>query len=288
MLSDAEKVNVIDLLNTIPPEDLLDIARTTTSGIISAENQQEAVRIIVQHAEDVRSLLARKKITKTILFKYLHNKRVPFAAAIDKATLIDATIAFWQKGGTSGNVIQNCIPNPIIESNNHSQTTQSVPGLCDELAYKFCEWFFTKLNEPVVMLGGEKIVDNDFWCDASARITLKSGPDSLQHAAQGGSEVVELLAALQLQHNLYFSPNLSMDGLRAKSEPHGLVVILVCGTIHQGQGQCIGIFEQKFGLIKDPYASDNCKIKTLEINLLSKSDVTVQPVLPPEMLAIEQ
>ncbi|KAF6204418.1 hypothetical protein GE061_002759 [Apolygus lucorum] len=285
MLSDAEKVNVIDLLNTIPPEDLLDIARTTTSGIISAENQQEAVRIIVQHAEDVRSLLARKKITKTILFKYLHNKRVPFAAAIDKATLIDATIAFWQMGG---NVIQNSVPAPTIESNNHYPITQPVPNLCEELAYKFCEWFYTKLNEPVVMLGGEKVVDNDFWCDATAMINLKSGSESLQHSAQGSGEVVELLAALQQQHNLYFSPNLSLDGLRAKSEPHGLVVILVCGTLHQGQGQCIGVFEQKFGLIKDPYASDNWKIKTLDINLLSKSDVTAPPVLPPEMLAIEQ
>ncbi|CAB0001227.1 unnamed protein product [Nesidiocoris tenuis] len=287
MLSETEKLHVMDLLQTIPPEDLLDIAKTTTSGIISAEDEEDAIRIIVQHADDVRSLLARKKITKTILFKYLHNKRVPFAAAIDKATLIDATIAYWQMGGVTGNSLSTQ-QNPSTNNFAYCSSTSSTGNLYDELAFKFCEWFFAKLNENVALAGNERIISNDFWLDAFAKIVIKSGVDVIEHMAQGSEEIVTLLDSVQNRHSLFFSPNLTTDGLRAKAEPHGLVVILVCGTLHLDQGQCVGVFENKLGLIKDPFASDNWKIKTLELSLHSKPGVTSQPVLPQDVLQLEQ
>lgn len=144
------------------------------------------------------------------------------------------------------------------------------------------------MNESLMMTGAETVVENDFFQDATASIALKSGQETVQHSAVGNQEIVALLNTLQVQHNLYFSPNLSSDGLRAKAVPHGLVMIMVCGTLHHVSGQCVGVFELKFGLIKDPFASENWKIRNFQMNLHSKPDVTIPPVLPPEILAIDR
>jgi hypothetical protein len=55
-------------------------------------------------------------------------------------------------------------------------------------------------------------------------------------------------------------------------------MVLACGTLHQ-QDKCVGVFEQLFGLIRDPLACNNWKIKYTELHLTSKSTVTSSPTL---------
>lgn len=76
---------------------------------------------------------------------------------------------------------------------------------------------------------------------------------------QGAHPVSKRLLLLAKEEGLLFSPNLGSHGLRVASSPHGLVLVAVAGTVHNC-GQCLGIFEQAFGLIRSP--TDNTwKIK---------------------------
>jgi hypothetical protein len=51
-----------------------------------------------------------------------------------------------------------------------------------------------------------------------------------------------------------------------------------CGTLHQ-QDRCVGIFERLFGLIRDPSACNNWKIRYTNLNLKRTSIVTKLPTL---------
>ncbi len=53
-------------------------------------------------------------------------------------------------------------------------------------------------------------------------------------------------------------------------DPHGLVVVSVCGTLHTVE-TCCGTFHQNFGLVRDPFESNNWKVKFTHASLLSKA-----------------
>lgn len=65
---------------------------------------------------------------------------------------------------------------------------------------------------------------------------MNSNNQELMEEAEGNTSVVGLLSDMKQRHKLYFSPNLSADGVRGRSEPHGMVSVLVCGTLHQSVG----------------------------------------------------
>ena len=48
------------------------------------------------------------------------------------------------------------------------------------------------------------------------------------------------------------------------------MVIRVCGTVQKGN-QPVGIFEQKFSLVRDPSMENNWRIKSTNLKLLSKA-----------------
>ena len=60
-------------------------------------------------------------------------------------------------------------------------------------------------------------------------------------------------------------------------DPHGLVLVLACGTLHNQATVC-GFFEQVFGLIRDPDSENNWKIKHTEARLVA-GPVLTQPSL---------
>ena len=45
------------------------------------------------------------------------------------------------------------------------------------------------------------------------------------------------------RHRLTCNPNLCEEGVRGRLEAHGLVLVLVCGTLHTSSNVC-GVFEQ--------------------------------------------
>jgi hypothetical protein len=126
---------------------------------------------------------------------------------------------------------------------------------------------------------GTQLGVEHFWQDCN--IELLSNPEiggSICEVKNSAADVVHLICSTKTQHNLYFNPNLSCEGVQGKTEHHGLVMVLACGTLHQ-QDKCVGVFEQLFGLIRDPLAYNNWKIKFTKLNLKSKSIVTSSPTL---------
>ena len=78
--------------------------------------------------------------------------------------------------------------------------------------------------------------------------------------------MANLLQILLCQHGFLLNPNLSLNGIRERKNPHGMVVVGVCGTAHQ-YDNCSGIFEQVFGLLQDPNADFHWKIKWSELRI---------------------
>lgn len=160
---------------------------------------------------------------------------------------------------------------------------------------EFAKWFYTRVNQP----GG--LVPEDFWPDANINMILKRRTDADHKAAQGGSNTSRLLNEVLEQHQLYLHPNTSSEGIWGTGKGGGLLLVLVCGTLHQRPpatfrhigsfdignvlGPSLGSFENLFLLAQDPFAEDNWKIKTLEVILRSNPHISQVPTIADSELA---
>jgi hypothetical protein len=153
-----------------------------------------------------------------------------------------------------------------------------------ELAHQFAHWFYSMLNQHGVQCKGTQLGIEHFWQDCSMSLVFNSEKCcSRLGVKSSASEVVQLISDTRIQNGLYFNPNLSHEGVQGRTDVHGLVIVRACGTLHQ-QDRCVGIFEQLFGLIRDPSASNNWKIKFTELYLKSESTITSLPTLTKECL----
>ena len=142
----------------------------------------------------------------------------------------------------------------------------------NEMAHQFTNWFYSLLNQ--CQLGME-----NFWQDCSMYLVLSSERDCSElEIKNSAAEVVQLIWDTKARNNLYFNPNLSCEGVQGWTDVHGLVIVLACGTLHQ-QDRCVGIFEQSFGLVRDPSARNYWKIKHTNLNLKCTSNITNLPTL---------
>ena len=147
-----------------------------------------------------------------------------------------------------------------------------------QLGQRFVEWFYRELNaknpnSPTVQSDFGPV---HFWDECSLFLLCLTHIRSNDHFVGAGAVSDRLLGLVQ-NDQLLFNPNVSCEGIKVKSDPHGLVVVLVCGTIHRGN-DCVGIFDQMFGLVKDPRLADNWKIKTTKLKIQS-SQVLSMPKL---------
>jgi hypothetical protein len=55
----------------------------------------EALDAILLHSDTVESVLQRRRVSKEILFKYLHTNKVPISASSDKGTMISTILQMW-------------------------------------------------------------------------------------------------------------------------------------------------------------------------------------------------
>lgn len=82
------------------------------------------------------------------------------------------------------------------------------------------------------------------------------------------------LLALVRDERLLLSPNLEPSGLKALSSPHGLALVAVAGTIHRDR-ECIGIYEQAFGLLRSPLDQNKWKIKFMVLKVKGQEALRV-------------
>lgn len=136
------------------------------------------------------------------------------------------------------------------------------------MATTFIKWFFQIYNT-------ESLKRDDFLSDVTSTIELIDGQNIDKHLANNADCVLDLLNQIRGQYKFVYNPNTMNDGTQGRMSAHGLVYIANCGTLHiQDTLQCVGIFECSFGLIRDPFADNNWKIKYVKFRLRSYNTVT--------------
>ncbi len=157
--------------------------------------------------------------------------------------------------------------------------TEKDNSVDQELAEKFAGWFFQMLNSyhpfsqeaPSQAFGPQH-----FFKDCEMKM-ISSTPDITRVAYSGDEQVSQRLMAFVKEEGLKFNPNLDPGGVKGIANPHGLKVVMVCGTVHL-QGRVVGIFEQQFGLVRDPDSDNNLKVKFVKLKL-QRQDSNMLPTL---------
>lgn len=151
----------------------------------------------------------------------------------------------------------------VVNVNSPSNTD---PGV-QKLGENFARWFFDALNShnPSKSLHTKDFGPHHFLDDAEL-LLLVLGPSETRDRICGQQAVCDRFLAFVKGEDLLFNPNCDHGGIMVDTNPHGLVVVLVCGTVHRGN-HCLGVFEQMFGLIKDPRFDNNWKIKISKLKM---------------------
>ena len=101
MLTELEKLGVLELLSCMSLEDLQSLAQTVTNNMFVNQPMDEAITTIILHTDKAADLLKRRKIKKELLFKYLHVKGVPIEAIADKNVHVSRVLELWKNGNVT-------------------------------------------------------------------------------------------------------------------------------------------------------------------------------------------
>lgn len=350
MLTDGEKRGIGDLLDRMESRDLISLAQTVTSRLILPDSSSDAIQAIILHTDKAVDLLKRRKLKKELLFKYLHEKKVPIDGQSDKSEIVRKVLEVWgchdevdifmddensvdgpppapvpsRNASHTSLCSLDFMPSAFTVKDTHSlrragsslsvmntddtsnssftfgtsaaasvsvtETFSSLPSMssgglggqvsaftqsqCQEMANDFVKWYFDLINTCIQ--GDGSVSDFGpamFFPDASAKVNLLGvNGECLENfqVEENADEVCSMLKDVVRRHGLQFNPNLCDEGVRGRLDPHGLVVVLSCGTIHNQHTVC-GVFEQAFGLVRDPGSENNWKIKQTEARLFAKS-----------------
>lgn len=243
------------------------------------------------------SILQRKVITKSTLFKYLHGRRVPVNAELSKLALIEKTIEHWtatfrqtdadedstndanaeqSEGGASTTADDNG-SGAIVVHETPNDTHEQFP--IHRMSRLFTGWFFKQYNDA-------ELSADDFWCDAQCTVEMRDAAQPHEsentESAQGADSCVAMLLALRAKYAFYFNANESHGGCQGRIDAHGLVLVLSCGTLHVDRSRVVGCWECAFGLVRDPFADNNWKVKHMRLRLRSAAPNAVEE-RPPEL-----
>lgn len=139
-----------------------------------------------------------------------------------------------------------------------------------EFATQFALWFYPKLNGVIDVPNNFGI--EHFFTDATLALLVAASADqehSVKHFV-GPDLIVQRLVALISDEHLVLNANQSEDGVRGMSDPHGRRVVFACGTVHRANA-VLGLFEQQFGLVRDPSADNNWKICSMRLALSTRA-----------------
>lgn len=203
--------------------------------------------------------MSRKVITKVLIFQYLNARQVQVSADFSKQVLLEKVLELWEAKFSDNESAETV---PCTVGNELSSQEDQFP--IHQMSRQFSAWFFKMCNENQLKI-------EDFWADAQYTIQMVECSQMVNEESGNGSQaIVELMQNLHTQQNLLFNPNDCHDGVQGRMDPHGLVMVLCCGTLHS-PGQFVGVFECMFGLLRDPFADGNWKIKLLRLRLNSSS-----------------
>ncbi|XP_038067121.1 uncharacterized protein C3orf38 homolog isoform X2 [Patiria miniata] len=282
MLSEKEREGSAKFLQDFQKHELLSLVETVTNRMVAVQNKQEAIDAIILHSESALELLRRRRVKKEYLFRHLVNEKVSASPSADKATLISKLLSHWgtdisglriEEDDWRESPAKDRTPSPDL-------TSERKPRNAQVLAEQFAAWFFNQLN----MLGRAMASDtpsvwgpHHFWEDCKLRLCITTS-EQRDERFFGAECVSQRFQSFVRDEGLIFNPNISHEGTQGLDDPHGLVMVRVCGTVHRFN-ECLGLFEQQFGLIRDPLKENNWKIKFIEMKM-KQATVERIPTLP--------
>ncbi|CAL1531482.1 unnamed protein product [Lymnaea stagnalis] len=152
--------------------------------------------------------------------------------------------------------------NIIINVNMNHSASASMTHSDQQNAEAFVRWFYEMINSynPTFSKIVHDFGPQHFWDNAQLFLSMNSRDSKIEDIVCGNCHVANRLLQFCTESHLLFSPNASTEGVKTRSDPHGLKLILVCGTLHK-MNSCVGVFQQSFGLVKEPMSPDVWKVK---------------------------
>ncbi|ESO86692.1 hypothetical protein LOTGIDRAFT_128762 [Lottia gigantea] len=290
MLTKEEIQGFESILRKLSNDDIMSLKDTVTNRKIAVEGVKEAIKVIITYSDSSRDLLRRKKINRDILFQYLYDCKVVVSPNLDKSRLIDKILEYWKSDQTLDTTSSSLnVSRTELSSLDCKKVIASAAVINQEdqaLAETFVTWFYKMLNSqnPFMNQVPEDFGPQHFWNDS--KLILKTNQTNEIEEFEGCDIVCQRFLAFMKEEFLLFNPNVSAEGVKLQKDPHGLIMISVCGTIHK-ENNCLGTFQELFGIIRDPRFENNWKIKTTTLGMRA-SQVTSIPTLTnnSDMLAI--
>lgn len=152
----------------------------------------EAIDALILHSDSALWLLNRKKLTRALLFEYLHARKVSISGKAEKIDVINKILEYWDSLSCENHVarceqadLDRGEPNATF----HSPIQNVVLPEQPKMGLEFAKWFYEiLLGVHKQMVPGEQI-SNQFWKDARLRVTLKSNNATDFQEAIGDKEV---------------------------------------------------------------------------------------------------
>ncbi|CAF0877039.1 unnamed protein product [Didymodactylos carnosus] len=253
------KKGATELLSMLSDSELMSLKDTVTKSMNPTNNRLDAIEACISLSQSAFELLRRKKIRRDFLLQYLARKSISISPGIDKVRLVKMIVEYWNTNKVidcnSGDYF-NHQESPqavcLIDQQHSQHQYQSTSNYIQQLSEQFTEWFYTNWND-LKNFGPEH-----FFHDVFLVITQEN------RRITGSQNVYDHLRDCIVKYNLKFNPNVNNNQIY--ESPHGLVMILVHGTVHQ-QTTCLGIFEQTFGLVRDPARGNNYIIKMIYLDV---------------------
>lgn len=165
----------------------------------------------------------------------------------------------------------------LMEYESSQSLRQREAELGQQLGKEFSVWFYERLNTLTDFNASH------FWPECSLRLEFifaAQANQAILETSNGGETCCAKLKDLVAVKRLYFNPNTD-TGIRGLINPHGMTYVLVCGIIYNKEnGTPVGVFEQMFGLLKDPRIDNNYKIKYTILRLREGGHLALQSSQP--------
>ena len=151
----------------------------------------------------------------------------------------------------------------LRESNGVSLTSGSSDA--QVVAESFVRWYY-KLINSIYQTTTPEWGAQHFWKDATLSLYAEKPGETVEDSVSGSAAVSERLLGIFLGLQVVFSPNIDGDGVKAEMNRHGLLLVRNAGTLHRSNA-IVGLYEQVFGLVRDPCSLNNWKIKDTKLRI---------------------
>lgn len=158
------------------------------------------------------------------------------------------------------------MPTPVNMALDKKSKKDRDNELLEEFIEMFAKHFYDLLNDLGVP-GKNQLDTRHFYDNCTMSLKILGGSNEISETCEDSTSILQCLLGVKKEHILFFSPHLT--DVKWKKESHGLVKVHIGGTLHQGVGRMVGMFEQQFILREDPQAENTWKI--LNTNFMMKS-----------------